>query len=167
MILSAPSVASCVHTCPNPPQPTCMLYGPFLNSPPTFPSPNPSKFLVCTSTHHFSHCFFRLSSHFCLGSCGSPYVDKRATGAPSTPLYPCTSFHSQRISLFFVLAVFAKELFFATLWLHFGEGPKKVPLSLLLRCHYVCQLAPIPPNPPARSMALSPSPNPAKFLVCI
>ena len=132
-----------------------------------FPSPNPSKFLVCTSTHHFSHCFFRLSSHFCLGSCGSPYVDKRATGAPSTPLYPCTSFHSQRISLFFVLAVFAKELCFATFWLHFGEGPKKVPLSLLLRCHYVCQLAPIPPNPPARSMALFPSPNPAKFLVCI
>ena len=122
-----------------------------------FPSPNPSKFLVCTSTHHFSHCFFRLSSHFCLGSCGSPYVDKRATGAPSTPLYPCTSFHSQRISLFFVLAVFAKELFLQLFGFILAKDQKRcpslcsfaaimfanLPLSLPTRLH-----APWPFSPP-------------------
>ena len=76
-------------------------------------------------------------------------------------------FISSLTSLPFVVVVSLLErTYLATFWLERGQGHKKVPFSLPPVCCHVCTLAPIPPNPPALFMALSPSPNHSKIHVC-
>ena len=56
--------------------------------------------------------------------------------------------------------------FFVSFFLVAGQGLKKVCLSLFPHCCHVCDVAPIPTNPPVPHMSLFPLPNPFDFLLC-
>ena len=85
---------------------------------------------------------------------------------PPHPLTPIHCISGLILLAFLLLPSLLEGTFFVTFWLHRGPGLKKVENLLPPICCHMWPLAPIPPNPPAWSMTLFPSPILMKFVVC-